>query len=245
MAKKDKGRGKENNHSAKNHAAVSGNNNETNQAGRDIVNGDVNKFPDEGRVKTDVFTMLSEISRSIAKLLFKLGVGDRLERLATPATAIIAAVGLIVLGDMANTAFEPTGTLGMFTEGAASISYQTGDLLSGILADRPEIALIALLVLIPVWYKGEKFTSTCVNCNRPFAAMTRTVEYPSRASFDQEGNRHVPVDRERFCMYCDGDAEIADDTHSGDEGESAPQIMADGGGDDDAGACSCSCHNEN
>lgn len=86
--------------------------------------------------------------------------------------------------------------------------------------------------LSQLWYKVEKFTSTCSRCDRSFAAMTRTIEYPSRTSFGQEGDPHVPMDSSRFCIYCDADTEIADDTPFDDGGENAPRIMADGGGID-------------
>lgn len=240
MGRKNNDRDSEKHHSAENHASTTGNGNKTYQAGGDIVEG--NKAPDEGRIKTDIFTFFSEVSCSIGRFLFKVGIGDRLERLSFPTAGIAVVFLLTILGNNAHAATDPAGITGALLSVAAYAYSQISAPLLGILGDRLEIAMIlALLVGLPIWYTSEKFFSTCNRCGQPFAAMSRTIEYPSRSTVDGEGNRHVPVDRDRFCIYCDGDVEDDDPNH----GETAPQVMADGGGDNDAGVCCCSCHNEN
>lgn len=231
MRRENNDRDIENNHSVENHANTRGNGNKTYQAGRDIVNGD--KYPDEGRVKTDPLTIFSEISCSIGSFLFKIGVGDRLERLSFPTAVFVGVFFLTILGNDVHATSDLTGIAGALSGAAAYAYSQISAPLLEALADHLEIGVIlAVPIGLPIWYKWEKFGSTCDQCGQSFAAMWRTIEYPSRSTVDGEGNRHVPVDRERFCIYCDGDAE--DDHSSRDEG--TPQIMVDGG-DDDASTC--------
>lgn len=245
MDRNNNNRDPENTNSVENHADVRGNGNKTNQAGGHIVEGDYNPSPDEGRVKADAMNALVEISSSIGRFFLRTGVGDRLERLSFPSAGIVAVFLLTVLGNDVHAAFELTGIAGTLT-GIAAYAYSqfSGPLLAALGERLAIAAVLALLLGLPIWYRVARLTTTCETCNQPFATLRRTIAYPSRASFDQEGNRHVPMEDEWFCIYCDGDVEIAGNTQSGDEGESAPPVMTDGGGDNDAGVCSCSCHNE-
>lgn len=241
MRKKNNDRDTENTNSVENNANIRGSDNTTKQAGRDIIEG--GSHPDEGRVKNDPFTIFSDLSRSLAELLFKLGVGDRLERLSYPMAALLAIFFLPIGGDTAQDFFEPTGAAETALNAAAYVYTQISAPLIEFLTGRWEIAVpLVLLVVLPIWYKMTKLDSTCDECGQHFAVVWRTIEYPSRSTVDAEGNRHIPVSRERYCVYCDGDVEPDGSNRDGDE--SAPQVLADGGDGGDAGGCCCSCHNE-